>query len=295
MINKEEISKYRQAGKIIREVKEYAKKIVKPGMPLLEIAEKIEEKIIKLGGKPAFPVNLSIDDIGAHYTPSNDDKTKASGLLKVDMGVHIDGYLTDTTISIDLENSEENKKLIQAAEKALDEAVKTIKSGTELWEIGEKTQKVITSMNFSPVRNLSGHKIDRYKIHAGLTIPNVNNGNKTKINPGVYAIEPFATTGQGEVYEGKPSGIFRLKNKKPIRDLLARKILSYIEENYSTLPFCSRWLIKEFGTKALFSLKLLEQQDILHQYHQLIEKSHKKISQAEHTLIVTEKEVEILS
>ena len=106
-MNQEKILK---AGQIASEVRKYAKTIIKKDVPLLEIAEKMEAKIEKLGGKPAFPVNLSIDNISAHYTPSHDDKTLASGLLKVDFGAHIDGWLSDTAFSIDLENSEENQK-----------------------------------------------------------------------------------------------------------------------------------------------------------------------------------------
>jgi len=104
--------KIKKAGKIAKEAKEYAKSFIKKDMPLLEIAEKIENKIMELGGKMAFPTNLSINEIAAHYTPTYNDETKAHGLLKVDLGVHIDGWTADTAFSIDLENSEENKKFI---------------------------------------------------------------------------------------------------------------------------------------------------------------------------------------
>ena len=113
-----------QAGKIAKQVREWIKTQLKKDMPLLEIAEKIENKITELGGKPAFPTNLSINNVAAHYTPSHDDKTLAHGLLKIDLGVHIDGWIADTAFSADLEDSEENKKLIQASEKALDNAIK---------------------------------------------------------------------------------------------------------------------------------------------------------------------------
>ena len=99
-----------KAGKIASQVRENARQFIKKGMPLLEIAEKIENEIVKLGGKPAFPTNLSINEIAAHYTPSYDDKTIATGLLKIDLGVHINGYIADTAFSMDLENSEKNKK-----------------------------------------------------------------------------------------------------------------------------------------------------------------------------------------
>ncbi len=139
-MNKEKILK---AGKIAIEVKKYAREIIKKDIPLLEIAEKLEGKIEELGGKPGFPLNLSINEIAAHYTPSHDDKTLAQGLLKVDMGVHVDGWIADTAISFDLEDSEENKKLIKAAEEALQNAIKVVNAGISTNEIGKEIQKTI--------------------------------------------------------------------------------------------------------------------------------------------------------
>lgn len=293
-MNQEEINNLQKAGKIAREVREYAKSIIKPGSSLLEIAEKIESKIIELGGKLAFPVNLCIDDIAAHYTPSHDDKTTASGLLKIDIGIHIQGQIADTAFSLDLDGNEENKKLIKASEEALNEAIKTCKPGIELWKIGKAIQDKIESYGFSPIRNLCGHELASFMIHAGLTIPNCNNNSNLQLKQTSYAIEPFSTTGIGLVYDGKPSGIYKLEARKAIRDNLAREILNLVEKEYKTLPFCERWIVKKFGNKALLSLHFLEQAKIISQYPQLIEKSHAKVSQAEHTVLVTDK-VEVIT
>ncbi len=282
-LNKEKIIR---AGKISSEVKAYARTIIKKGIPLLEIAEKIESKIIELGGKPAFPTNLSIDDITAHYTPSHDDETLAHGLLKIDLGVHIDGWVADTAFSVDLENSEENKKLIEASEKALENAIKNINSSTTLSQIGKKVQDTIESYGFSPIINLSGHSIEKNDLHSGLTIPNTDNGQQTPIGLGIRAIEPFATSGSGKIYEGKLSGIYALTDDKNVRSPIAREILFYIAEEYQTLPFCSRWLVNKFGTKALFGIKELERNGNLHQFEQLIEITHKPVAQSEHTLLI---------
>lgn len=278
-----------QAGKIASEVKGYIKPQIKKGVPLLEIAEKIESKIIELRGKPAFPTNLSINEIAAHYTPSYNDETKADGLLKIDFGVHVDGWIADTSFSIDLENSEENKKLIEASKSALDNAINLIKnSKTSLSEIGKTIQETIESHNFSPIVNLTGHEMNEYELHAGLTILNIKNSKTEKLKKGLYAMEPFATNGNGRVHEGKPSGIYILIDEKNIRNSEARKILNFIIEEYKTLPFCSRWIVKKFGAKSLFALKQLEENGNLHQYLQLVESSHNKVSQAEHTILIDE-------
>ncbi len=280
-----------KAGKIACQAKEYAKTIIKRGVPLLEIAEKIEEKIRELGGEPAFPVSLSINEIAAHYTPSHDEKTLARGLLKVDIGVHIGGWITDTAFSLDLERgkeSEENKKLIEASEKALESAVKTAKEGISVREIGKKIQETIESLGFSPIMNLSGHEIKQHRIHAGLTIPNIDNKKNILLQKGVYAIEPFATPGSGKVHDGNPSGIYILINNKNIRSPIARKVLKLIEEEYRTMPFCSRWIVKKAGTGALIALRQLEQNGNLHHFPQLVESSGGKVSQAEDTILIDE-------
>ena len=276
------------AGKIASQVKEWIKPQIKKGVLLLEIAEKIENKIIELGGVPAFPTNLSIDNIAAHYTPSYNDETLASGLLKIDFGVCVDGWTSDNAFSLDLENSEENKKLIEASEKALENVIKIIRENISTREIGEKVQETIESFGFSPVINLSGHEMKRYELHAGLTIPNINNGNEEILEKGLYAIEPFATNGSGRVHDGKDSGIYIVINEKNVRSSEARKIFNFIIEEYKTLPFCSRWLVKKFGTKALFALRQLEVNGNLHQFAQLVETSGSKVSQAEHTILIDE-------
>jgi methionyl aminopeptidase len=278
-----------KAGEIAKEVKSWIKPQIKKGMLLLEIAEKIENKIAELKGKPAFPTNLSIDEIAAHYTPSYNDETKANGLLKVDFGVHVDGWIADTAFSVDLENSEENKKLIEASAKALKDAIKEAEKGNSLGEIGRTIQETIESYEFLPIVNLTGHEMDEYELHGGLTIQNIRNSRTEKLDKGLYAIEPFATNGSGKIYEGKSSGIYVLVDGRNVRSPEARKVLDFIGDEYHTLPFCSRWIIKKFGIKALFSLKQLEDNGNLHQYPQLVEASHAKVSQAENTILVDDK------
>ncbi len=280
-----------QAGNISSQVKDYARTIIKPGMPLLEIAEKIEDKIFELGGKIAFPTNLSINEIAAHYTPSYNDETLAHGLLKIDLGVHIDGWISDTAFSLDLDEDEENKKLIQSSKKALKKAQETIKENISVNKISSEIEKSINSDGFIPIINLTGHQIDQYELHTGLSIPNVNNNKQDKITTGLYAIEPFVTlnSGSGKVYDGKPSGIYILENTKTPRNPFAREVLEYLSNEYKTLPFCSRWIIKKFGTRALISLKQLEDNGNLHNFNQLIESSHSKVAQSENTMIVEDK------
>jgi methionyl aminopeptidase len=285
LTDKEKILK---AGKIASEVRNYARTIVKKDESLLNIAEKIESKIFELGGKPAFPVNLSINEIAAHYTPSYGDKNTAHGLIKIDLGVHIDGWIADTAFSLDLENIQENKKLIEASEKALEEAIKISNSKTPLNKIGEVIQKKIESFGFLPIVNLCGHSMEEYHLHSGITIPNFDNSKTIPLEIGLRAIEPFATNGVGKIKDSKPSEIYMLVDERTPRSPIAREVLDFIAEEYQTLPFCSRWVIKKVGLKSIIGLKQLEENGNLHRFAQLIEDSGAKVSQAEHTLLIEE-------
>jgi methionyl aminopeptidase len=291
-----ELENFRKAGQISREVSEYARSIIRQGMSLRDIADMNELKINELWTKPAFQVNLSINKTAAHYTPYQTDPSIAEGLLKIDIGVSYNGYVGDSAFTLDLTPDNEFLDLIKASEKALEEASKVIKPGVTVSEIGKAIESKIREFGFKPIKNLSGHEIKRYNLHAGLTIPNYDSKSNSKLKEGmIIAIEPFATPGNGMVKDGQPSGIFKLIAKKPVRDLETRKIIDYVEKNYLTLPFAGRWLVDIFGTRANLSLKLLEDQGIIYQYSQLNEVSRQPVSQAEHTFLVTADGCEVLT
>jgi len=287
-----EIESYKKAGEIVKEVVAYARKIIKPGMLLIDIANKIDEKILEIGGDFAFPVNLSLNEIAAHYTPSSDDKTKAEGLLKIDIGVSVNGFIADVAFSVDLTEDGKFKEIIKINEEALENVLKNLKVDSVVSDVGKLIQEKVGD-KYSVIRNLSGHSLGKDLIHAGLTISNYENNNSAKLE-GAFAIEPFLTTGVGEIYEGRESEIFRLEKDRQVRDKDSREILKFIKENYNTKPFCRRWLEKSGLKKIDFSLKNMVRQGILHNYPVLVEKSKKPVSQAEHTVLITEK-VEVIT
>ncbi|MBM3200364.1 type II methionyl aminopeptidase [Candidatus Woesearchaeota archaeon] len=281
---------WEKAGKIAGEALHYGKKLVKVDASLLEVAEKIEAKIVELGGKPAFPVNLSINHIAAHYTPLPGDESRFSegDLVKIDIGAHVNGAIGDTAASVSLGG---NENLIKASEEALHSALRIITPGIKLGEIGAVIQEKIKSYGFVPIVNLSGHGLDIYNLHTGITIPNYGNNDERKLVDGqIIAIEPFATSGEGRIIEGKPSGIYRLENLRQVRDSNARKLLKFLAEEYKTLPFAKRWVVKKFPA-AGFALRVLENERVLHQYPQLPENTKAPVSQAEHSVKVGEKPI----
>lgn len=291
----EPLEKTRRAGKIAVEAVAFARSFIKKNMKLLDIAEKIEHFIKEKGGQPAFPVNLSINEVAAHATPSFDDISLAHGLLKVDIGVHIDGYIADTAFSVDLEDSESGKKLITAAEAGLAEALTHVTLGVSSNTLGSHIESTIKHHGATPIHNLTGHSIEQWDVHAGVSIPNHAAGAHENLSEGFYAIEPFTTFGRGSVRDGKPSGIYYLLKPVPVRDTSARAVLSFIQETYKQLPFCSRWIYKEFGAKGLLSLKLIERSGALYHFPQLIEVSQGVVAQAEHTVYISSAGVEVIT
>lgn len=278
-----------KAGEIAKRVKEEVLKLIKPGASLYEIAEFVENRITELGGKPAFPCNLSINEIAAHYTPYVGDKTavKEGDYLKVDLGVHVDGYIADTafTVRVGMEDDE----LIKASREALENAISVIRAGVKINEIGKVIEETIRKHGFNPIVNLSGHVIERYKLHTGISIPNIYRPHDSyELKEGdVIAIEPFATTGAGQVIEVPPTLIYMYLKDRPVRLPQARNLLSYVKKNFSTLPFAYRWVQKLMPDAQLrLALIQLEKAGALYGYPILKEIRGGLVSQAEHTVIV---------
>ena len=284
-MNQEDIGKLKKAGKIAAQVRDYGKGLIVKDTSMLNVLDKVEEKINELGAKPAFPAQISCNHLAAHYCPDEEDKTVFSDqLVCLDVGVHVDGFIGDTATTVDL--SGKNETLVKASREALENAIKTIKIGTTLSEIGKTIQDAIQSKGFSPVRNLSGHGLGKYEIHTKPSIPNFDNGDSTKIEKGmVFAIEPFASTGAGIVQDSGTATVFELSNKKPVRNPITRQVLKEIE-SYDNLPFTTRWLTRKFGAKAKFALKEMDQLGMLHSHPPLADKDKGIISQAEHSILI---------
>jgi len=279
----------KKASEITKKVKKEAEKLLKPGESIYNIAETIEQKIIDLGGFPSFPVNISINNIAAHYTPTINDNTilKDGDVVKVDFGAQVNGYCIDTAFTVEI-NDNKYKDLIEASRNALENVKKILRKDIEISEIGKVIENTIKSYNYNPIYNLSGHKIERYILHAGITIPNYDNKSKIKLNEGIYAIEPFATNGVGFVKEGKPSGIYSIISDKPIRDPNVKKFFQEIYNKYKTLPFAYRWLYKEYNDKINLKLfiEYLKKNGNIYEYPILVEQSNGIVTQFETTFYI---------
>ncbi len=282
--------KLKEAGKVSREALQYARTLVKPGKKLLDIAEEIESFMKEKGCEMSFPVNLSINESAAHYTPEYDDKSTVpeGAVVKVDIGARKDVYLTDCAITISL--SDKHAKLVEASEKALENAISLVKAGRPVNEIGREIEKVAKDYGFNPIKNLGGHGIEQDELHAHVFIPNYDNGDTTELEDGqVIAIEPFITTGVGYVEDGSTLQIFQKVSDQLPRSNEARSVSEFVTKNYLTYPFAMRWLIKntDLGEfKVRKGIAELANIGALETFPVLVEKSKGMVSQSEKELIV---------
>lgn len=293
-----ELEKFAESGKILAAVREYVRGMRIRGRRVIDVCEDVEGKIRELGGGPAFPCNVGINEVAAHYTsPWNDVTLVPDGsIVKVDFGVELDGFATDTAIPISLNPSYDS--MIIAAEAALQEGVSAVAPGRRLSDVGGVVERCIDRYGFKPIRNLTGHKIDRYNLHAGKSVPNVSGIEGGRFEVGeVYAIEPFVTfrSAEGLVTDGDAAYIYRFVKAKGAKSKSAAELAEYIRDTYHGLPFASRWIHDSWRQGQFSAFEELVQSHCVAGYPVLVEVSGQPIAQAEHTIVVTEGGCEVLT
>lgn len=225
--SEEDIKKLRASGEILVNVLGELKEKAKPGVSLSylnNLAEKILEgtggKSAFFGYKPAgarsaYPAHIctSVNDQVVHGIPSS-YKLKDGDLLKIDLGVNLNGYITDAAITVPIGKiSKDAKRLVKATETALKDAVKVIKPGNRLGDIGYVIEKRAKKERVSVLKNLTGHGVG-FKLHEEPIIYNYGEkGTGLELKEGmVLAIEPMFSLGADMVVQrpddsfGTPDG-----------------------------------------------------------------------------------------
>lgn len=266
---------------------------MKPGTPILEICETVEDRIRRKGGKLAFPCNVCVNEVAAHYSsPPHDQRTiPRDALVKIDLGVHVDGYIADTATTVSLKPEYEG--MVFAVEQALKQVIRTIRPNVTTTQLGQTVKKTIERYGFKPIWNLTGHQLKRHLLHAGKSIPSVPKFSMSRIKEGeAFAVEPFLTlpSGAGQVRGIDEAYIFRYHKAKPTRSPGAKELLDWIQLECPYLPFSHRWLKDVLPPTELEPAfrELLANKSIT-AYPVLVEKKETVVAQAEHTLLVTER------
>ncbi|MAL64688.1 MAG: type II methionyl aminopeptidase [Candidatus Marinimicrobia bacterium] len=323
------------AGHVARRTLDAVRPELQAGKSWVEIIDFAERFIRRNGGQPAFPTTIAVNEIAAHFTPDHADKNlqgwedemvlQKGDLVKIDVGVHINGHIGDNAMTVEIGNGNSHTEQIKAAKESRDAAIEKLHPGTPWHEVGAAAAQPSVDAGFQPIRNLCGHQLKPWELHAGVSVPSYACGKNNHGFSGVveenacYAIEPFNTNGEQGLIEniGSPnsSNIYRITGSVSWRKALARKQLKPLgaqlarnfEERYSTLPFAERWafpmLEKPFPeadeesrqskwnalVKKLISVRFLET------YHALKCADNGMIGQFEHTVHVTSGGPEILT
>ena len=294
------IDSYIKAGKIVSDIRGEASKMIKDGTLVIDLVEYVESEILKSGAEIAFPCNVSINEIAAHYTsPANDEtKFKAGDMVKLDLGAMVDGYIADSAITVIADgNIDENytqdeinlhEEIVEASAAGLEAAISTVRAGVEVSKIGAAVHEAIAEYHLNPIFNLAGHSLEQNYLHAGISIPNYDNHDGYVLDEGqAIAIEPFATNGEGIVNDAPGNYIFSYIANKPFRMRSTQKVLKYIQQNNPYVPFSGRWITDEFGVRrGNIALKQLSDAMAIYPYAPLREKKDCFVSQKEHTVIV---------
>lgn len=274
------------AGKASKEARERAVELAAEGGLLLDLAEEVEGLVGRRGLKPAFPTCISIDQVAAHYSPTHDDdlRFRRGNVVKLDLGAQLNGWIADTAVTIEV-GTRNWTQLIRASELALQTAIEAVHPGVPTRTIGEGIQRAIESHGYRPIRNLTGHTIERYLLHAGKSVPNIPHGHDILQEGEVVAIEPFASSGAGQVDGRRTGNIYRVLSAKPPKKAELGGFLELLSREFKTLPFAERWAHR-LESRAPALLNALVRSGSVMSYPALLDLGGGIVSQTEHTMIV---------
>jgi len=275
---------YERAGDIVKKARATIKPFIKDGVRLLDVAERVEHRILDEGADLPFPCTIALNEIASHYTPSWDDERtlKRGDVVKLDIGACVDGYVADTAFTVEV-GTHKHADLIDAAEKALSAGISGVRPGARVRDVGLRIDHVASGSGFHVLKDLLGHSLGRYCLHGGLTIPAYDDGSDLKIREGdVLAIEPFLTTGSGAIVRLDGGNIYQLYRNGGIyvHGPEEKKLLEYIEKHYGRFPFAERWLPRPDGLQELVRAACIKSFPIM------AEADGAPVAQAESTVIV---------
>lgn len=199
----------RQSGRVVRQVLDYVRTLVAPGVTTMDLERAAEKKIAELGAKPAFkgyfdyPCVLctSVNEEIVHGIPSEKRTLKEGDIVSIDCGVVLDGYYGDAAITVPVggEVKPELRKLLTVTEESLYKGIAQARIGNSIGDVGAAVQEHVESAGFSVVRDFVGHGIGT-RLHEEPQIPNFGaRGHGTKLREGmVLAIEPMVNYGKPE-------------------------------------------------------------------------------------------------
>jgi methionyl aminopeptidase len=287
----------RRAGRIAAEARRLGAARIVSGARLRDVCEGVEDEILRLGGFPAFPVQSSLNHLAAHYCPApGDETTYAEGdLAKLDVGVHVNGYVVDTAVTVNVGGRPENGRFVEASSAALEAAIQAARPGVEIREISALIEGTIRAYGLRPMKSLCGHGVGQWTVHCPPPIPNAPEDSEGRLAlDAIVAFEPFATDGEGFVKEEGEAEVFRLPPSALPPRVSHTAILEKIR-SFRGLPFARRHLLEWPREAVEETLSTLRSVQCLQAYPPLAEKSGRRVGQAEHTVWIGSGGAEVLT
>lgn len=285
------------------------KHIVVPGNSINNIVDYIENSIfdkinydsnIPLTGGCAFPVNISVNEIVAHYTSSskNDDYIlKKNDIVKVDFGVHKNGSIIDSAQTFHFDSKYD--EFVEYSKKCTDYAVSLCGPDVNLGDLGKDIEEYVKSKEIHidnklyqlhTLKELSGHNIGEYLIHKSKALPNCAIKYPVRMEEGdFFAVEPFIST-CAESYYDSPTNLFMVaKNYNNLIYLLCGdelELFNKIIKQYLTLCFCDKWLEKDIDKFDFNIFKNIIDKKIIEEYKTIYVLKDNYVSQFEHNVYI---------
>jgi methionyl aminopeptidase len=287
----------REAGRVAAVAREKGARLIVPGAALRDVCEAVEDEITRRGGGLAFPTQSSRNEIAAHYCASPEDETlyQSGDLAKLDLGVHVDGWVVDTALTVNVGDRPENRPFVEAAREALESAIATAGPGVPVRKVSQAIESTVRRYGLRPMQNLCGHGVSRWTVHCPPAIPNVVDGTSDRLQAdAVVAVEPFATDGTGEVVERGAAEVFRLDPRRAAGAQGVPEVVAAIRA-FNGLPFARRQLSRFPRAAVEETLRALRNAGQLGAYPPLVEAQKRKVAQAEHTLYLGPDGVEVLT
>jgi len=298
MLTPDQLENLRLSGRISATAREHGRKLIVPGAKVREIAEEVETVIREMGGKLAFPAQLSRNHVAAHTCSGPDDETvvEPDDIVKLDLGTQIDGYVTDNAVTVDLRDGPDSK-LVEASRKALENAIELMGPGKSITKIGRAIERTIKSYGFSPIYDLTGHGVARFQVHCAPSIPNFPDRMSPRLRAGqTIACEPFACDGRGRIEHGGAAEVFGLRRMPNARDEFSPEIEEAARAT-ERLPFARRGLLRHLPDLAAVEAALVafDSAGILISYPPLAERPGVRVAQTEHTIYIHEDRAEVMT
>ncbi|XP_068170992.1 proliferation-associated protein 2G4a [Antennarius striatus] len=308
------VTKYKMGGDIANQAVRLVLEAAKPGVSVLSLCEKGDAYIMSETGKVfkkekeikkgiAFPTSVSVNNTVCHFSPLKSDPDyilKDGDLVKIDLGVHVDGFIANVAHSFVVGASKENPvtgrkaDVIKAAHLCAEAALRLVKAGNQNTQVTEAWNKIAQSFKCTPIEGMLSHQLKQHVIDGEKTIIQNPTDQQRKDQEKaefevheVYAVDILISTGEGKardggqrttIYKRDPSKQYGLKMKT------SRMFFSEVERRFDAMPFTLRAFEDE--AKARLGVMECAKHELVQPFTVFQEKEGEYVAQIKFTVLL---------